>query len=128
MKCEDCAQEYRRADAARHRKRCEKQKEHKCPTCHFYTKSKKEMDYHVAMKHADTSSKQSTVCSSFQQEFPSYYSLQQHRRKEHGAKQRKPSDTVADLNKIVEEEGEDGEKLREELSACQPFSGGYRDG
>ena len=48
-------------------------------------------------------------------------SLQQHRRKDHGAKQRKQSDTVADLKKIVEEEGEDGEKLEEELSACQHF-------
>ena len=28
---------------------------------------------------------------------------------------------VADLNKIVEEEGEDGEKLEEELSAGQHF-------
>ena len=28
---------------------------------------------------------------------------------------------MADLNKIVEEEGEDGEKLEEELSACQHF-------
>ena len=28
---------------------------------------------------------------------------------------------MVDLNKIVEEEGEDGEKLREELSACQHF-------
>ena len=65
--------------------------------------------------------KQSTVCPSCEQEFPSYYSLQQHRRKEHGAKQRKPSDTVADLNKIVEEEGENGEKLKEELSASQQF-------
>ena len=72
-------------------------------------------------KHAPASSKQSTVCSSCEQEFPSYYSLQQHRRKEHGVKQRKPSDTVADLNKIVEEEGEDGEKLKEELVACQHF-------
>ena len=43
------------------------------------------------------------------------------RRKEHGAKQRKPSDTVADLNKIVEEEGKDGENLKEEPSACQNF-------
>ena len=64
---------------------------------------------------------QSTVCPSCKQDFPSYYSLQQHRRKEHGAKQRKPSDTVADLNKIVEEEGEDGKKLKEELRACQHF-------
>ena len=38
-----------------------------------------------------------------------------------GTKQRKLSDTVADLNKIVEEEREDGEKLKEELSACQHF-------
>ena len=77
--------------------------------------------FHVAKKHAPSTSKQSTVCSSCEQEFPSYYSLQQHRRKEHGTKQRKPSDTVADLNKIVEEEGEDGVKLKEELSACQHF-------
>ena len=61
------------------------------------------------------------VCSSCEKEFPSYYSLQQHRRKKHRAKQRKPSDNVADLNKIVEEEGEDGEKLKEEHSACQHF-------
>ena len=53
--------------------------------------------------------------------FFNYYSLQHHRRKEHGAKKRKPSDTVAELNKIVEEEGEDGEKLKEELSAFQHF-------
>ena len=71
------------------------------------------MSYHKAKKHAQPRSKQSTVCSSSEQEFPSYYSLQQQQRKEHGAKQRKPSDTVADLNKIVEEEGENGEKLKE---------------
>ena len=28
---------------------------------------------------------------------------------------------MADFNKIVEEEGEDGEKLKEELSSCQHF-------
>ena len=75
----------------------------------------------MAKKHAQPSSKPSTVCPSCEQEFPSYYSLQQHRRKEHGAKQRKPSDTVALLNKIVEEEGEDGEKLKEKISAYQHF-------
>ena len=79
------------------------------------------MNYHIAKKHAQPSSKQSTVCPSCEQEFPSYYSLQQHRSKEHEAKQRKPSDTVADLKKIVEEKGEDGEKLKAELSACQHF-------
>ena len=28
---------------------------------------------------------------------------------------------MVDLNKIVEEKGEDGDKLKEELSACQHF-------
>ena len=121
VKCEDCGNMFPRQNAARHQKRCEKQEENKCSKCHFYTKNKDEMNYHVAKKHAPASSKQSTVYSSCVQEFPSYYSLQQHRRKEHGAKQRKPSDTVADLNKIVEDEGEDGEKLKEELGACQQF-------
>ena len=79
------------------------------------------MKYHAAKNNASSTSKRSTVCSSCEQEFPSYYSLQQHRRKKHGAKQRKPSDTVADFNKIVEEEGDDGEKLKEELSACRHF-------
>ena len=37
--------------------------------------------------------------------------------KENGTKQRTPSDTVADVNKIVEEEGDDGEKLKEKHSA-----------
>ena len=73
------------------------------------------MGYHVAKKEAQPSSKQSTVCPFGKHEFPSYYSLQQHRRKDHEAKQRKPSDTVAD------EERENSEKLKEELSACQRF-------
>ena len=79
------------------------------------------MVYLVSKKHAQPSWKQSTVCPSCEQEFPSYYSLQQHRRKEHGTKQRKPGDTVADLNQIEEQEGEDGDKLKEELSAGQHF-------
>ena len=90
VKCEECGQEYRRADNARHRKRCAKGFV-SCPECKYSTYNQQEMNYHMAKKHAQPSSKQSMVCSSCEQEFPSYYSLQQHRRKEHGAKQRKPS-------------------------------------
>ena len=80
------------------------------------------MIYHVAKKHAQPSPKQSKVCSSCEQEFLSDYSLQQHRRKEQASKLRKAYDTVADLNKLVEQEEEDGEKLNiEESSACQDF-------
>ena len=120
VKCEDCGKEYRRSDAARHRKSCAGGVI-SCPERNFCIYNQQEMNYHAAKKHAQSISKQSTVCFSCEQEFPSYYSLQWHRIKEHGAKQRKPSDTVGDLNKIQEEEGDDGEKLKEELSACQHF-------
>ena len=69
----------------------------------FYTQQ--EMNKHGPKKHAPSTFKQSTVCSSCEQEFQSYYSLQQHRRKQHGAKQRKLNDTVFDINKVVEVEG-----------------------
>ena len=98
-----------RQHAAQHQKRCAKGVI-SCRNCKYSTYNKQEMNYHVAKKHAPTGSKQSTVCSSCEQEFPSYYSLQ-----------RKPSDTVADLNKVVEEKRDDGEKLKEELTACQNF-------
>ena len=120
MKCEDCGKEYRKSDAARHRKRCVRGVI-SCPECNYCSYNQQEKNCHAAKKHAPSTFKQSTVCSSCEQEFPSYYPLQQHRRKEHGAKQRKSGDTVADLNKIVEEEGDDGEKLKEDMSACQQF-------
>ena len=120
VKCGDCGNMYNRQNTARHWKNCSKGVIY-FPDCKYFTYDHQEMSYHMAKKHAQPGSKQSTVCSSCEQEFPSYYSLQQHRRKKHGAKQWKPNDTVADLNKIVEEEGEDGEKLKEELSACQHF-------
>ena len=120
MKCENCDKDYRKSDAARHRKNCVRGVI-SCSECRFFTYNQQETNYHVVKKHAPSISKQSTVCSSCEKEFPIYYSLQQHRRNEHGAKQRKPSDTMADLNKIVEEEVEYGEKFKEELSANQHF-------
>ena len=48
---------------------------------------------------------------------PSYYSLQQHRKKDHGLKARKTRDYIADLNKILENE-EESDQLRDELKAC----------
>ena len=81
--------------------------------------------------HAQPSSKQSTVCSFCEQDFPSYYSLQLHRIKDYGTRKWKPSDTVVDLYKIVEEEREDGEKRgrkgRRNL-VLFTFFGGYGDG
>ena len=70
-------------------------------------------------KHVKSTPK-STKFGSCEKGIPSYYSLQQPRKKDHGLKARKKSDSVADLNKILENE-EDSDHLRDELSDCQHF-------
>ena len=119
VKCEDCGKEYRRADAARHRKSCVRGVI-SCPQCNYWTYNQQKMNFHTSKKHVKSNPK-STKCVSCEKEFPSYYSLQQHRKKDHGVKARKTSDSVADLNKILENE-EDSDQLRDELNACQHFS------
>ena len=84
--CGDCGDKYVRPHAARHRKSCQAGI-FSCPGCKFFTYNKQEMNYHVPKKHAPSTSKQSMVCSSCEKEFLSYFSHQQHRRKENGAKQ-----------------------------------------
>ena len=114
VKCGDGRNMYSRMHAARHQKRFIS-----CPYCKNSTHDQQEMNYHVAKKHAQLSSKQSMVCSSCDKEFPSYYSLQQHRRKEHGTKLRKPSDTVADLRRVWRRKGK---MERSSKRSCVIFS------
>ena len=103
VKCEDCGKDYRRANAARQSKNCVRGVI-SCPQL-VHTTSKK-----PAVK----------KCVSCEKEFPSYYSLQQHRKKDHGLKERKTSDSVADLNKILENK-EYSDQLQDVLNACQHF-------
>ena len=77
------------------------------------------MNFHTSKKHVK-STPMSTKCVSCEKEFPSYYSLQQHRKEDHGLKARKTSDSVADLNKILENE-DNSDQLRDKLNACQQF-------
>ena len=118
VKCEDCGKEYRRDNAARHRKSCVRGVI-SCPECNYCTYNQQEMNFHTSKKHVKSNPK-STKCVSCEKEFASYYSLQQHRKKDHGMKARKTSDPVADLNKILENE-ENNDQLRDELNACQHF-------
>ena len=118
VKCEDCGKEYRRDHAARHHKSCARGVI-SCPECNYCTYNQQEMKLHTSKKHVKSNPK-STKCVSCEKEFPSYYSLQQHRKKDHGMKARKTNDSVADLNKILENE-EDSDQLRDELNACQHF-------
>ena len=77
------------------------------------------MNYHVAKEHATSTSKHSTFCSSCEQEFPSY--TLSNIIGEKNIERNNENQEILYLNKIVEEEGESEEKLKEELSACQHF-------
>ena len=115
--CGYCGNTFVAEHAARHGKTCQAGNI-SCPDCRYFTYNKQEKKYHLAKKLTPSTSKQSTVCLCCEKEFPGCYSLQQPRREEYGAIQPKSSDTVAELNKIVEEERDDGEKPKEELCAC----------
>ena len=118
MKSEDCSKINVRQNAVRHRKACVRGVI-SCPECNYCTYNQQEMNFHTSKKHVKSTPK-STKCVSCEKDFPSYYSLQQHRKKDHRLKARKTSYSVADLNKILINE-EDSDQLRDELNACQPF-------
>ena len=102
VQCGDCGNLYVRAHAARHRKNCVRGVI-SCSECMYFTYNQQEMNFHTSKKHVKSNPK-STKCLSCEKEFPSYYSLQRHRKKDHGMKARKTSGSVADLNKILENE------------------------
>ena len=56
------------------------------------------MSFHTSKKHVKATPK-STKFGSCEKKFPSCYSFQQHRKKDHGLKTRKTSDFVANLSK-----------------------------
>ena len=112
VKCEDCGKD----NAARHRKSCVRGII-SCPECNYFTYNQQEINFHTSKKYV-RSTPNSTKCVSCENKFPSFYSLQEHCKKIHGLKAKKTSDSVADLTKILENEG-DSDQLRDELNACQ---------
>ena len=96
----------------------------KCPKCpHFYKKRKEDLTYHLAKHHAPQDKKLSTVCTVCLEEFPIFYSLQQHKRLKHGTFTKVGTKSSGSLKEVLESEELDknNEQLQQELSACQHF-------
>ena len=73
----------------------------------------------MSNKHVMSTPK-STKYVSCEKDFPIFYSLEQLRKKDHGLKARKTSESVANFNEILEKE-EESDQLGDELNACQHF-------
>ena len=81
------------------------------------------MKYHIAKHHAPKDTKLSTVCTLCLEEFPSFYSLQKHRRRKHGSSTKVGTKSSEKIKEVLESEEleKDNEQLQQELSACQHF-------
>ena len=123
VKCSKCEKMVVKQQMARHKKLCDSGTL-KCPKCpHFYTKRKEDLNYHLAKHHAPQEKKLSTVCTICLEEFPSFYSLQQHKRRKHGTSTKVGTKSSENLKEVLESEELDrnNEQLQQELSACQHF-------
>ena len=90
-----------------------------CPNCpNFSTKSKDELNYHLAKKHAPPNVDALNKCKDCGEEFLSYYSWRLHRIEKHGA--RTQIGAGPDVN--MELFGvENDQSLAEELRSCRHF-------
>ena len=65
----------------------------------------------------------SNACTVCLEEFPSFYSLQQHKRRTHGTSTKVGTKSSKKLKEVLESEelDQNNEQLQQELSACQHF-------
>ena len=123
VKCPKCNKLVAKLNMARHKKSCDSGGL-SCPKCrNFYTKKKEYLNDHLAKHHAPKDIKLSTVCTVCLEEFPSFYSLQQHKRRKNGTSTKVGIKSSEKLKEVLESEelDQNNEQLQQELSACQHF-------
>ena len=123
VKCTKCKKTVVRQQWAWHKKSCDSGTLN-CPKYpHFSKKTNEDLNYHLAKDHAPQDKKLSTVCTICLEEFPSFYSLQQHKRRKHGTSSKVGTQSSESLKEVLESEELDknNEQLQQELSACQHF-------
>ena len=82
--CENCGTQTTKLNLARHKKICSVGTLY-CTQCpNFSTKSRIDLNYHIAKKHGAPKLDVTFKCKLCYQEFPGFYSLRQHRNTQHG--------------------------------------------
>ena len=120
VNCEKCGKSIAKYNIARHRKTCMMGTLYcKKRNCNFATKNSAELSYHIAKAHGAKVRNTLNKCVVCQKQFPSFYSLQLHRRKVHQASTKIGSSSTIRVREIMEKVDNDSESLKEELAACQ---------
>ena len=90
-----------------------------CPKClNFCTKSKDDLNYHIAKQHSAAGPSKTYKCKLCHAELPGFYVLRQHKNTQHGTKIGFGASNV-DVEDIVGDV--DNQSLREELQSCRHF-------
>ena len=120
--CENCGVQITKNNLARHKKSCSAGTLYcsKCPN--FSTKSRDDLNYHIAKQHSAAGPSKSYKCNLCNTDFPGLYAVRQHKSTQHGtqigfrAKNIDVEDIVGDVN---------DQSLREELQSCRHFPGRF---
>ena len=116
--CENCGNQTTRNNILRHKKRCSVGTLY-CTQCpNFSTKSRNDLNYHIAKKHSAPKPYIYLNCKLCYAEFPGFYALRQHRNTQHGMQIGSGTRDV-DVEHIVGDV--ENHSLREELRSCQHF-------
>ena len=90
-----------------------------CPKCpNFSTKSRDQLNYHIAKQHSAAGPSKTYKCKLCHQDFTGFYALRQHKNTQHG-KQIGFGASNIDVEDIVGDV--DNQSLREELQSCRHF-------
>ena len=85
VKCEICGTQTTRLSLAHHKKRFSARSFSFSSCTNFSTKSRAELNYHIAKKHSKATASVVRKCKIYDEDFHSFYNLRDHKRKEHGA-------------------------------------------
>ena len=116
--CENCGTLVTKKNLSRHKSHCSDGTLY-CPKCpNFSTKSRDELNYHIAKQHTAAVPSKTYKCKLCHAEFPGFCALRQHKNTQHGtqigfgASNNNVEDIVGDV---------DDQNLREELESCKHF-------
>ena len=116
--CENCGTQTTKLSLAHHKERCSAGTLY-CTHCtRLSTKSRNDMNYHIAKKHSAPKADVTFKCKLCYQGFPGFYALRQRRNNQHGM-QFESGTTDVEVEHIVGDI--EDHSLTKELRSCQRF-------
>ena len=116
--CENCGTAVTKINLSPHKSRCSGGALY-CPKCpNFSTKSRDDLNYHIAKQHCAAGPSRTYKCKLCRAEFPGFYALRQHKNTQHGTQIGFGSSNI-DVDDIMGDV--DDQSLREELQSCRHF-------